>query len=84
MIVEGLLNLLKTLVLFVLNLFPDLPDTAFVGDFFEPVVNLINNANVWIDVPTVSACLVLILLCYNARAIWSVIMWVIRKIPGVS
>ncbi|WMJ84287.1 hypothetical protein ACS3UN_07980 [Oscillospiraceae bacterium LTW-04] len=84
MIVEGILNLLKTLVLFVLNLFPDLPDTSFVNGFFDPVVKVINNANVWIHVPTVSTCFVLILLCYNARAIWSVVMWVIRKIPGVS
>lgn len=84
MIVEGILNLLKILVLFVLSLFPDLPDTEFVSGFFEPIVDVINSANVWIDVPTVSLCFVLILLCYNARAIWSVVMWVIRKIPGVS
>ena len=84
MIVKLLMELLKALILFVLSLFPRLPDFAFMRDYVQSFVDLIHAANLAVSIPVVGTCLLLIIICYNLRAVWSVIMWVVRKIPGVS
>lgn len=84
MILTAILNLLKVLILFILNLFPDLPDVQWLNNFVTDFVEVCSSVNRFVDLKTVSICFVLILIVYNARAIWSVVMWVIRKIPGVS
>lgn len=84
MIVKLLMELLKALILLVLGLFPRLPDFAFMRGYIQSFVDLIHAANLAISIPVAGTCLLLIIICYNLRAVWSVIMWVVRKIPGVS
>ena len=76
--------LLKALILIFLGLFPKLPAFTFMLDSMQSFVDLIHAANLAISIPVAGTCLLLIIICYNLRAVWSVIMWVVRKIPGVS
>lgn len=83
MIVSLILDLLKALFLFIINLFPTIPSTG-IAAFIEPAKRLIHGINLVISVPLLGTCLTLIIVFYNIRFIWSIIMWVVRKIPGVS
>jgi hypothetical protein len=84
LIIEILMDMLKALILFVLDLLPELPDMPFVDKYIDSFVWAIRSVNQFVSVPVVGFCFLAILACYNVRAIWSIIMWVIRKIPGVS
>jgi len=84
MIIKLIMELLKVLILFVISLFPTLPSAGFVSGFIPQFRTLVVSVNRFISVPMVGTCLLTIFLCYNARAIWSILMWVVRKIPGVS
>lgn len=84
MILQAILSVLKALILFVIGLFPKLPDVSFIRGYVVPFVELARSVNMVLDVKVVGSCLTLILLVYNARAIWSIIVWAVRKIPGVS
>lgn len=84
MIISLIMDLLKALILFIISLFPTLPSFHFVNDVIPQLKTIFTSVNRFISVPMVGACLLTIFICFNARAIWSVVMWVIRKIPGVS
>lgn len=84
MVIMLIMDLLKALILFVISLFPTFPSTSFVSGFMPQFKTVIRSVNQFISVPMVGTCLLAIFLCYNARAIWSIIMWVVRKIPGVE
>lgn len=84
MIIELIFDMLKALILFIISLFPTFPSTTFINEFIPQFKTLIQSVNRFISVPMVGICFMAILLCYNARAIWSIVMWVIRKLPGVS
>ena len=40
--------------------------------------------DLFVSMKTVSRCLLVILIVYNIKFGWSILMWIIRKIPGVS
>lgn len=84
MIIQALLEMLKVVLLFIIGLFPKLPDVGFIRGYVASFVELVSSVNMFVDLRVVGSCVTLILLIYNARAIWSLIMWVVRKIPGVS
>ncbi len=84
MVIEAILNLLKKLLLFVIGLFPDFPSMSFIKPYIDSFVSVVKSMSQFVSVPVLGVCLMAILLCYNARAIWSIIIWVVRKIPGVS
>lgn len=84
MVIKILMDMLKALILFVIGLLPKLPDLSFLTKYIESFVAVIKSVNRFISVPTLGLCFLAIFACYNARAIWSIIMWVVRKIPGVS
>lgn len=84
MIVEFVMELLKSFFLFILSLFPKLPDLSFISEFISDFMEIVTSVNRFISVPTMGVCFIALFACYNVRAIWSVVMWVIRKIPGVS
>lgn len=84
MIIEGILNLLKALLMFLLGLFPTLPTFSDSGGFLTSLSNAISYANYFFHLDVVVSCLVLCFVVSNARAIWALVMWVVRKIPGVS
>lgn len=84
MVLQAILEALKSLILFVVGLFPRLPDVSFIRSYVFSFVELARSVNMVLDLKVVGSCFTLILLVYNARAVWSVIIWAVRKIPGVS
>lgn len=78
------MNLLKFFLLFIIGLFPKLPDMSWLTGLITPVVSVIAKLDNFVDVGTLGLCVLVLLLFSGADLIWGVIMWVIRKIPGVS
>lgn len=84
MIIEGICNIFFGVAYFLLSMLPRFPSFENINVSLSPVFWVIRFVNLFISVKTVSACLLLILVIYNIKFIWSVFMWLIRKIPGVS
>lgn len=84
MIVELVLNLIKSLVLFILNLFPTLPDLNFVNDGLQPFVAVVSTINSFVSVPLFFNCVVALIAFSNAEFLWVIVMWCVKKIPGLS
>lgn len=84
MVIKVLMDMLKALILFVIGLLPKFPDLSFLNKYIDSFISVIRSVNRFVSVPTIGLCFLAIFACYNARAIWSIIMWVVRKIPGVS
>ena len=84
MIIEGILNLVKTFLLFLIGLFPKLPEFADSGGHLDKLAEVVSYANIFCYLDIVLANLLLCFVVANARFIWGAIMWVVRKIPGVS
>lgn len=84
MILEAIFNLIKSLVLFVVGLFPAMPDLSFLSQSLQSVINVLSSINSFVSVSLVAWCFFTLILFMNMEFIWSVIMWVIKKIPGVS
>lgn len=84
MIIEGILNLVKSLLLFLVGLLPQLPTFDIQSSALSDVANVIGYANRFCNLSVVVGCCGIMIAVYNIKAIWSLIMWVVRKIPGVS
>jgi len=82
MIVEVILDAIVFVVLGIVGLFPPLPVMRF--DFLDDVIGVIGLADMFVSVHVVAVCFGIIMLVLNAHLIWSVIMWIARKIPGVN
>lgn len=78
------MELLKTFLLFIIGLMPSVPDVSGLVSFINPVFSLLGGLNNFVSVSLVGTCLVILFVCMNIEFIWGIIMWVIRKIPGVS
>ncbi|GEM_PF-1400855 len=84
MLVKLLMDMVKALILLIISLFPTLPDMSNLVSLIEPLVQLFVNIDSFVSVQLVGTCLGLLFVFSNAELIWSIIMWVIKKIPGVS
>ncbi len=84
MLVKGIMELLKMFVLFLIGLVPELPDLSGLKPSVDALFSCYSNLDSFIDVRTCFVCVLALLLAANAELIWAVIMWVVRKIPGVS
>lgn len=84
MIIEGILVVVKGVILFIVNLFPTLPDMDFLSTSFQPLVNVMATINSFVSVSLFAGCCVAFIVFMNIDFIWSIIMWVVRKIPGVT
>ena len=82
MIVEVILNPIFWIVRSIIGLFPALPMIQL--DFLDDVVGAISLVHNFINLKVFAGCMVVILVLLNANLIWSVIMWVVRKIPGIK
>jgi ABC-type sulfate transport system permease subunit len=82
MIVEAIFNLIALLILGVISLFPTIPiiDTSGLDGLFN-VLSLIDS---FVSLRAVSVCFVVIFIFMNIQIVWGIIMWVVRKIPGVE
>lgn len=84
MIVELLLDLVKSAILFIIRLFPTLPEMDFLTDSLDAVLSVLVAIDSFVSVRLFSICVVFLFAFTHIEFIWSIIMWVIRKIPGVS
>lgn len=84
MIVKLLMDLLKFLLLFVISLFPALPDMSGLIQSLDSVLSVLKSINFVVSVSLVGWCVSFLFIFSNIEFIWSIIMWVVRKIPGVS
>lgn len=82
MIIEAIFNVLAFLIIGFINLFPTVPKIKTDG--LEGVFNILSLLDSFINLRVVSVCLVTIYVFMNAQIIWGIIMWVVRKIPGVE
>jgi len=79
LIVETILNFLVGIVLGIIKLFPTIPKMNL--DFLNWIIRMFSLVDLFVSLRVLSTCLVVIFVVMNARLIWSVIMWVVRKIP---
>lgn len=84
MIVEFIMEPLIVLAEFLVGLFPAFPHFDNLAVTLGPIAYIIRFINLFISLKTVSQCLLALLVIYNIKFGWSILMWVIRKIPGVS
>lgn len=84
MIIEGILNVIKTFLLFLVSLFPELPTISNESTYLESLADAIKLANMFCNLSVVLGCIGICFVVYNIKAVWSMVMWVVRKIPGVN
>ena len=84
MLLQFLCEPLILLAEFLLGLFPAFPRFDSLAVTLDPVAYVIRFMDLFVSMKTVSRCLLVILIVYNIKFGWSILMWIIRKIPGVS
>lgn len=78
------MELIKLFVLFLIGLVPKLPDLSGLKPAVDALFTCYENLDSFIDVRVCCICVLALILVANAQLIWAIIMWVVRKIPGVS
>lgn len=84
MITQLLCDLFFWLADFFVGLLPTFPSFSGLRQSQGPTLAMIAEIGRFLDLRTLSVCLLLVLIVYNIRFVWSLIMWIVRKIPGVS
>lgn len=84
MILEFVMNLLKVFLLAVIGLFPTLPSMDWLIGGIDPIFEVIGLVDHVVSIRTLALCFGVLLVVSNIQFVWGIIMWVIRKIPGVS
>ena len=84
MILQFLCEPLIVLAELLVGLFPAFPRFDSLTVTLNPIAYVIRFLNLFVSMQMVSRCLLIILIIYNIKFGWSILMWVIRKIPGVS
>jgi hypothetical protein len=84
MIIEFIFNAIFFILNFLIGLFPRFPSFKSLEVSLQPVYYVLSFINTFISLKAVSMGLVIVLLIYNLKFVWSIIMWLVRKIPGVS
>lgn len=84
MILQLLCEPFIVLAEFLVGLFPSFPRFDALTTVLDPIAYVIRFLDMFISMQMVSRCLLIILIVYNIKFGWSILMWVIRKIPGLS
>lgn len=84
MIVGGILNIFKGLILMIVNLFPALPDLSFLVTTMTPFFNFLKTCNLFVDIGFMAKCILVCVVFMNIRIVWSATLWLVRKIPGLG
>lgn len=84
MILQLLCEPFIVLAEFLVGLFPAFPRFDALTTALDPIAYVIRFLDMFISMKTVSLCLLIILIIYNIKFGWSILMWVMRKIPGLS
>lgn len=84
MVLEFLCNILFALAYFLVGLFPKFPTFSELNIDFSPVYYVVSLLNTFVSFRVLGVCAITILIVFNIKFVWSILMWLIRKIPGVS
>ena len=84
MIIELFFNIFFALAHFLINLVPKFPSFNGLNMSMSPLLYVVKFVNMFISVSLLSRCVIIVLVVYNLKFVWSILMWLIRKIPGVS
>ena len=84
MIIELFFNIFFALAHFLINLFPKFPSFDGLNASMSPLLHVVKFVNMFISVSLLSLCMIILLIVYNLKFVWSILMWLIRTIPGVS
>lgn len=84
MIVEGIFNAFFGLAKFLVGLIPQSPSFQELYVSLQPILYVIKMINMFVSVRSIGVCLGIVLIVYNIKFVWSIVMWILRKIPGVS
>lgn len=84
MILAFVCNIFFALCHLFLNLLPKFPSFEALNVNLSPVFYVIKFINAFINIRVVGMGLVIVLIIYNLKFVWSILMWLVRKIPGVS
>lgn len=84
MLLQLICEPLVILAEFLIGLFPAFPRFDALTAVLDPIAYVIHFLDLFVSMQVVSRCLLIILLVYNIKFGWSILMWVIRKIPGIS
>ncbi len=82
MILEALLTAIKYVLYGLIFLLPKMPTVRL--DYLDGIFQLMSTADLLINVRVFGGCLVTLIVAMNIELIWGVIMWVVRKLPGVN
>ena len=86
MIIEGILNIVTSLLYFVLNLLPDVPDlpealTSPITTVLDLIFNNVGLLDLFLPLNIVKLIIPLWLIVDNFDKIYSIVFWIIKKIP---
>lgn len=84
MITQFLCDLFFWLANFFVGLFPKFPSFGNLRQSQSTMLAVIAELGRFADLKTLSVCLLILLVVFNIKFVWSIIMWIVRKIPGVS
>jgi hypothetical protein len=79
MIVEAILSVIKFIVQGIINLLPTAPSVSI--SYLDGVFMALSMTDLLINVKVLGVCICVLFVVTNARLIFGVIMWVVRKIP---
>ena len=82
MIIQALLSAIRFLVIALISLLPPIPTIRL--DFLDGVFQLLSLTDLLVDVRVLASCIAVLLFVMNIQFFWGLIMWVVRKIPGVG
>lgn len=82
MIIEGLLYVIKFIVLGIINMLPTMP--SFSISYLDSVFNVLSMTDLILNVRVLAVCLSILFIVTNAQLIYGLIMWVVRKLPFVK
>lgn len=84
MILEALFNIIFWVVKLIISLFPTFPSFSALNIDLSPFYVVLKFSNIFVDIKLIGVCFIMVLLVYNAKFVWSIFMWLIRKIPGIN
>lgn len=84
MIIEVICNIFFYIANLLVSLLPKFPSFEQFNIDLSPFFAVIKLVNMFIDIRVLGTCMLVVLLIYNIKFVWSIFMWLIRKIPGVS
>ena len=84
MITELICNVFFGVAGFIVGIIPKFPSFNSLNATLSPIFYVLKFVNLFISVKALGTCCLIVLVVYNIKFIWSILMWLIRKIPGVS